>query len=86
MLTELVDHVIDVDPDRNWITVAALDAHTSEVVATDRFPTSRDGYRNAIAWADAYSMASERAWVIEGTSSFGRGLTMALQCDDELAP
>lgn len=84
MLAELVDHVIGVDPDRDWITVAALDAHTSGVVATDRFPASRDGYRNAIVWADAHSTASERAWVIEGTSSFGRGLTMALQHDDEL--
>ena len=84
MLAELVDHVIGVDPDRDWITVAALDAHTSGVVATDRFPASRDGYRDAIMWADAHSTASERAWVIEGTASYGRGLTMALQRDDEL--
>ena len=27
MLTELVEHVIGVDPDRDWITVAAVDAH-----------------------------------------------------------
>ena len=84
MLAELVDHVIGVDPDRDWITVAVLDAHTSGVIATDRFRTSRDGYRDAIGWADAHSTASERAWVIEGTASFGRGLTMALQRDDEL--
>lgn len=83
MLAELVNHVIGVDPDRDWITVAALDSQSSGVIATDRFPASRDGYRDAIVWADAHSTASERAWVIEGTSSFGRGLTMALHRDDE---
>ena len=69
MLAELVDHVIGVDPDRDWITVAVLDAHTSGVVATDRFRASRDGYRDAIGWANAHSTESERSWVIEGTAA-----------------
>lgn len=84
MLAELVEHVIGVDPDRDWITVAALDARTSGVLATDRFPANNNGYRDAIAWADAHTIESERAWVIEGTASYGRGLTMALQRRDEL--
>ena len=84
MLAELVDHVIGVDPDRDWITVAALDSRTAGVIATDRFAATRDGYRDAIAWADAHTEESERAWVIEGTASYGRGLTMALQHRDEL--
>ena len=84
MLAELVDHVIGVDPDRDWITVAALDSRTAGVITTDRFPATRDGYRDAIAWADAHTEESERAWVIEGTASYGRGLTMALQRLDEL--
>jgi len=83
MLAELVDHVIGVDPDRDWITVAALDSRTSGVIATDRFAATRDGYRDAIAWADAHTVESERAWVIEGTASYGRGLTMALQHHEE---
>lgn len=84
MLSELVDHVIGVDPDRDWITVAAVDARTSGVIATERFPAAGDGYREAQVWADAYTTASERAWVIEGTASFGRGLTIALQRNAEL--
>ena len=80
MLAELVDHVIGVDPDRDWITVAALDSRTSGVLATDRFAATRD----AMAWADAHTVESERAWVIEGTASYGRGLTMALHARDEL--
>ena len=54
------------------------------MIATDRFPATRDGYRDAVAWADADTEESERAWVIEGTASYGRGLTMALQRLDEL--
>ena len=84
MLAELVDHVIGVDPDRDWITIAAVDAHSSGVVATGRFPAERDGYRDAIEWADAHSIPGERAWVIEGTASYGRGLCAALQRHDEL--
>jgi hypothetical protein len=85
MLAELVDHVIGVDPDRDWITVAALDSRTAGVITTDRFPATRDGYQDAIAWADAHTVESERVWVIEGTASYGPGLTMALQRLDELA-
>jgi transposase len=84
MLAELVDHVIGVDSDRDWITVAVLDSRTAGVITTDGFPATRDGYQDAIAWADAHTEESERAWVIEGTASYGRGLTMALQHLDEL--
>jgi transposase len=79
MLAELVDHVVGVDPDRDWITVALIEARTSGVLATDRFPATGDGYRDAVEWADGLSEASERAWVIEGTASYGRGLTVLLQ-------
>ena len=44
MLAELVDHVVGVDPDRDWITLAVLDAHSTGVIAEDRFPATRDGY------------------------------------------
>ena len=60
MLAELVDQVIGVDTDRGWITVAAFDAHASRVAATGRFPASRDGYRDALVWADAHSRGLRR--------------------------
>jgi transposase len=84
MLAELVDHVVGVDPDRDWITVALIEARTSGVLATERFPATGDGYREAVLWADARSVASERAWVIEGTASYGRGLTVMLQRRGEM--
>ena len=36
-----------------------------------------------VAWADEYSVATERAWAVEGTASYGRGVTAALgQCGE----
>jgi transposase len=78
MLAELVDHVIGIDPDRDWITAAVIDAHTTGVVATERFGANAAGYDEAISWAEALTAEGERAWAIEGTASYGRGLTAAL--------
>ena len=78
MLAELVDHVVGVDPDRDWITLAVLDARSAGVIAEGRFPATRDGYDDAVAFVDAHSVDSERAWVIEGSAGYGRGLAAAL--------
>jgi transposase len=78
MLAELVDHVVGVDPDRDWITLAVLDARTGGVIAEGRFPAAKAGYDDAVAFVDGHSVDSERAWVIEGSAGFGRGLAVAL--------
>ena len=44
MLAELVDHVVGVDPDRDWITLAVVDARSAGVIAEGRFPATSDGY------------------------------------------
>jgi transposase len=48
MLAELVHHVVGVDPDRDWITLAVLDARSAGVVAEGRFPATPDGYDEAV--------------------------------------
>ncbi len=78
MLAELVDHVIGIDPDRDWITAAVVDAHTTGVIATERFAADSLGYDDAICWIEEFSVAGERAWAVEGTASYGRGLSAAL--------
>jgi transposase len=78
MLAELVDHVVGVDPDRDWITLAVIDAKSSGVLAEGRFAASSDGYDDAVDFVDGHSVDTERAWVIEGSGSYGRGLTAAL--------
>jgi transposase len=79
MLAELVDHVIGVDPDRDWITIAVLDARSAGVVAEDRFAATGDGYEDAVTFVDGHSVDTERAWVIEGSAGYGRGLAVALE-------
>ncbi len=78
MLAELVQHVIGVDPDRDWITLAVVDAQTTGVIVEGRFRATADGYADSIDFVDGRSTDTERAWAIEGTASYGRGLTMAL--------
>src|SRR6056297_2420650 len=78
MLAELVDHVIGIDPDRDWITAAVLDANTTGVVATAKFAANNDGYDEAVEWAEIHTTAGDRSWVVEGSGSYGRGLTAAL--------
>lgn len=78
MLAELVHHVIGVDPDRDWITLAIVDARTTGICAHGRFPATGRGYAEAVEFVDGHSTDTERAWAIEGTASYGRGLTVAL--------
>jgi transposase len=78
MLAELVEHVVGVDPDRDWITLAVVGARSAGVVAEGRFPATADGYRDAVDFVDAHSVDTERAWVIEGSAGYGRGLAVAL--------
>ncbi|MBK6855631.1 MAG: IS110 family transposase [Microthrixaceae bacterium] len=85
MLSELVDHVIGVDPDRDRITVAVVDAKTQGELGRAEFPTTPAGYASAIDWADAHSTAGRRAWSVEGADSYGSGLTQALEAAAEWA-
>ena len=77
MLAELVHHVVGVDPDRDWITLAVLDARSAGVVTEGRFPATADGYDEAVMVVDGHSVDSERAWVIEGSAGYARGLAVA---------
>jgi hypothetical protein len=76
MLAEQVDHVIGVDTHRDSNTAAilntagALQAQTT--LATDAF-----GYRRLLAFARKHA-PGRRCWAIEGTGSFGAGLTSFL--------
>ena len=49
MLAELVDHVIGVDPDKDWITAAIVDTKTTGVVDTARFSAWTDARRRLAA-------------------------------------
>lgn len=86
MAAEMVDHVVGIDPDRDWIAATVLDTDTAGVVATGRFAADAADYRDAVACADDYSVDTERAWAIERSASYGQGLTAALIRSRRLAP
>ncbi len=57
MLAELVHHVVGVDPDRDWITLAVVDARSAGVIAEGRFAATGDGYEEAVDFVDVHSGA-----------------------------
>lgn len=83
MLADLVDHVIGVDPDRDWITAAVVCAKTQGELASKAFPTTARGYGQALRWANEHSSIARRAWAIESSGSYGAGLAAALGAKGE---
>lgn len=83
MLAEVVDRVIGVDPDRDRITCAVVDAKTLGELASSEFSANPAGYLEALGWADAHSTPGDRVWAIEGAGSYGAGLCMALAAEAE---
>ena len=80
MLAELVDHVVGVDPDRDWITLAVR--RRGHVPASSLRVASQPpetATTTPSTFVDAHSVDSDRAWVIEGSAGYGRGLTVALE-------
>ncbi len=83
MLAELVDQVIGVDPDRDRITAVVVDAMSGGEIEHAEFVTTARGYAAAIAWADEHSSPDTRVWAIEGTGSYGSGLSQTLLNEGE---
>jgi transposase len=82
MLAEDVEVVIGVDTHRDTHTAAVVIAATGAAVDEATVCTTPDGYAELVALADRHS--SSRAWSIEATGSFGRGLTRFLAERGEL--
>lgn len=83
MLAELVDVVIGIDPDRDRITAAAVNATSHAEIAAAVFDATADGYQQVRQWADELSGPDTRAWSVEGAGSYGAGVTEALTAADE---
>ena len=77
MLAGTVEFVIGVDTHRDSHTAAILQAATGGVIEQLTVPTDAFGYRRLKAFADQHA-AGARVWAIEGTGSYGAGLTSAL--------
>ncbi len=77
MLAEEVDYVIGVDTHKDSHTAALVNA-TGGVVSGVEVAASASGYRKLLRLA-LVQAAGRRAWAVEGTGSYGSGLTTFLQ-------
>lgn len=76
IVAEQVDHVIGVDPDRDRITLAVVDAATHGVVDEVVVAANPAGYREALAFAGVHSSVGRRVWSIESAGTYGAGLAV----------
>lgn len=81
-LSEIVDVVIGVDTHVATHSAAVLDARTGGVLAEITVAADPDGYEALVTLANEHS--GLRAWAIEGTGSYGAGLTRHLATTEEL--
>ena len=77
MLADELDYVVGVDPHRDEHVVAVVAAATGAVVAGTAAVANMRGYRALLA-AVQRQAPGRRVWAIEGTGSYGAGLTRYL--------
>jgi transposase len=76
ILARRVDHIIGVDTHRDTHTAAVVDP-TGGILAQVTVPADGRGYHRLVVFADQHA-PGRRVWAIEGSGSFGAGLTTSL--------
>ena len=82
MLADQLDYVIGVDPHRDTHALAVVEVRSGAVVCEAVVSADTVGYEAALKLADRHA-AGSRAFAVEGTGSFGAGLTRFLSGRDE---
>ena len=82
MLADQLDYVIGVDPHRDTHALAVVDVHSGAIVLEASVAANSSGYSRAFELAELHA-PGRRAFAIEGTGSFGAGLTRFLATRDE---
>ena len=82
MLADQLDYVVGVDPHRDVHALAIVEVRTGGVVFETSVAASSGGYARALQLADEHA-PGRRAFAIEGTGSFGAGLTRFLSGEGE---
>ena len=77
MLADQLDYVVGVDPQRDCHALAVFDVRTGAVVLEANVAANSDGYRQALLLGDEHA-PGRRVFAVEGTGSFGAGLTRFL--------
>ena len=82
MLADQLDYIIGVDPHRDSHSLAVVQVVSGVVVFESTIAANSSGYAQALRLADEHA-CGRRAFAIEGTGSFGAGLTRFLTGRDE---
>ena len=77
MLADQLDDVVGVDPHRDSHALAVVEVVTGAVAFEATVAANSDGYANALCLVEQHA-PGRRAFAIEGTGSFGCGLTRFL--------
>jgi transposase len=77
MLADQLDYVVGVDPHRDLHALAVVHVLSGAVVFEATVAANSEGYAQALRLVDAHALG-RRAFAIEGTGSFGAGLTRFL--------
>jgi transposase len=77
MLADQLDYVVGVDPHRDSHALAVVHVVSGVVVFEASVVASSDGYAHAVELVDQHA-PGRRAFAVEGTGSFGAGLTRFL--------
>jgi transposase len=82
MLADELDFVVGVDPHRDSHAITVVEVRTGIVVVESSVAADSGGYAEALRVADEHA-PGRRAFAIEGSGSFGAGLTrfLAEQCE-----
>jgi transposase len=77
MLADQLDYIIGVDPHRDSHSLAVVQIVSGAVVFESAIEANSDGYAQALKLVDEHA-CGRRAFAVEGTGSFGAGLTRFL--------
>jgi len=77
MLADQLDYIVGVDPHRDSHALAVVHVLTGALVFETSVVADSGGYAAALELVDRYA-PGRRAFAVEGTGSFGAGLTRFL--------
>ncbi len=77
MLADQLDYIIGVDPHRDSHALAVVHVQSGAVVFESTVVANSEGYAHALKLVDRHA-SGRRAFAVEGTGSFGAGLTRFL--------
>ena len=82
MLADQLDYIVGVDPHRDSHAIAVVHVQSGAIVFETTVVASSDGYAKVLKIVGEHA-SGRRAFAVEGTGSFGAGLTRFLTGHDE---